>query len=66
LEWRAIRDLIKTKRASTVMPFRFDQTEIPGLFSIDGYLSIETRSAKEVAKLILERLAVNEGINKSD
>lgn len=61
LEWRAIRDLIKRRRASAVMLFRFDQTEIPGLLSIDGYVSIETRPAKEVAELILERLALNAG-----
>jgi TIR domain len=66
LEWRAIRDLIKRRRASAVMPFRFDQTEIAGLFSIDGYVSIETRSAKEVAELILERLALNAGNQARD
>ncbi len=33
LEWRAIRDLIKNRRPDDVMLFRFDQTEIPGVFS---------------------------------
>ena len=49
LEWRAIRDLIKMREVSTVMPFRFDDTEIPGLFSIDGYIWIGDRPAQEVA-----------------
>ena len=57
LEWRAIRDLIKRRQASIVMPFRFDNTEIPGLFSTDGYVSIGDRTPHDIAKLILERLA---------
>src|SRR5688572_29682392 len=38
LEWRAIRDLIKQRLDDAVMPLRFDNTEIPGFFSIDGYI----------------------------
>jgi hypothetical protein len=60
LEWRAIRDLIKKKQASAIMPFRFDETHIPGLFSIDGYIPICDRQPGEVAKLILERLKAND------
>ena len=56
LEWRAIRDLIKKKRHEQIMPFRFDQTEINGLFSIDGYISAEKMAPEEAADLILERL----------
>lgn len=59
LEWRAIRDLIKKKQASDVMLFRFDATEVVGLFSIDGYISVEERPVKEIAALIVERLALN-------
>jgi hypothetical protein len=55
LEWRAIRDLIKRRQASSVMPLRFDATEIPGLFSTDGYLWIGDRSAEDIADRILER-----------
>jgi catecholate siderophore receptor len=43
LEWRVVRDLIKQKKSSTVMPIRFDETHIPGLFSIDGYVSAAGR-----------------------
>ena len=57
LEWRAIRELIKQKQDSAIMPFRFDETEIPGLFSFDGYISLLERSPEEVADLILQRLA---------
>lgn len=61
LEWRAIRDLIKKRQTSTVMPLRSDNTEIPGLFSIDGYVWIDGRSPQEIANLILQRLQVNAG-----
>ena len=56
LEWRAIRDLIKQRQAESVMPLRFDMTEIPGLFSIDGYVWIGERPAEEIANVILQRL----------
>ena len=61
LEWRAIRDLIKRRENSTVMPLRFDNTEIPGLFSIDGYVWIDNRFPQEIADLILQRYQINMG-----
>lgn len=59
LEWRAIRDVIKRRRESDIMPLRFDMTEIPGLFSIDGYVWIGEREPEDVAQRILERLGRN-------
>jgi len=56
LEWRAIKDLIKRRDVSTIMPLRFDGTEVPGLFSTDGYVSIGSRPPKAIADLILRRL----------
>ena len=61
LEWRAIRDLIKRRQASTVMPLRFDDTAIPGLFSTDGYVWIGGRSPQEIVDLILQRMGINAG-----
>jgi hypothetical protein len=61
LEWRAVRDLIKRRQPSTVMPLRFDTTEIPGLFSIDGYVWIHDRKPDVVASLILERFHLGNG-----
>lgn len=55
LEWRAIRDLIKKGQKANVMPFRFDNTEIPGLFSTDGYVAVGARTPEQVADLILQR-----------
>jgi len=59
LEWRAVRDLIKKKETAAIMPMRFDNTSIPGLFSIDGYIDIANRDMNEVAQLILQRLEIN-------
>ena len=42
-----------------IMPLRFDNTHIPGLFSIDGYISLTDKSPKEIAKLIAQRLEFN-------
>jgi len=59
LEWRAVRELIKTKAGYAVMPVRFDDTHIPGLLSIDGYISTKRREPEQIADLILERLRAN-------
>ncbi|MHC4696035.1 MAG: TIR domain-containing protein [Planctomycetota bacterium] len=61
LEWRAILDLIKKRQISAVMLLRFDNTEIPGLFSTAGSAWIGDRQPEEVADLILERMRVNAG-----
>jgi TIR domain len=59
LEWRSLRDLIKKSRGSAIMPFRFDNTDIQGLFSIDGYVEIGSRTPLEIANCILERMHLN-------
>lgn len=56
LEWRAVRDLIKKRQSGAVMPLRFDDTEIPGLFSIDGYIDLRSRTPDETVQLIHRRL----------
>lgn len=56
LEWRAIRDIIKRRKESTVMPVRFDNTDIPGLFSNAGYIWVGDREPETIADLILQRL----------
>jgi hypothetical protein len=61
LEWRALRDLIKRRQAHSVMHLRFDNTEIPGLFSTDGYIWIGDRSPADIANRILERWRFNAG-----
>jgi len=56
LEWRAIRDLIKSKRDNQVMFVKFDDKKIEGLFSIDGYIDATYHSEKAIARFILERI----------
>src|ERR1041385_2125541 len=46
LEWRAIRDLIKSKKDSSIMLIRLDEANVSGVFSIDGYISVEGRAPR--------------------
>lgn len=64
LEWRAVRDLLKRRRTAEIMPVRFDDTHIPGLFSIDGYLDVRDRDPEDVAELISQRLELNRKANE--
>lgn len=59
VEWRAIQELIKRGEAPTVMLLRFDDAEIPGQYSTDGYVSIGDRTDRQISDLILERLRIN-------
>ena len=65
LEWRVIRDLIKQKKDDDIMPMRFDNTHISGLFDIDGYMDLNDHEPKEVAELILQRLTFNKRLSPS-
>lgn len=58
LEWRAIRDIIKHGRDDKVMLLKFDNTSIPGLFSIDGYLDVSDKPPTDTADAILSRLGM--------
>jgi len=55
LEWRAVRDIIKSKENERIMFIRFDDSQIEGVFSIDGYIDANQFSESEIAKFILER-----------
>jgi hypothetical protein len=56
LEWRSIRDRIKKRDRQHLMFLRLDNAEIPGLFSIDGYIDIRDLPDSEVASDIMTRL----------
>lgn len=60
LEWRVIRDLVKRRQDNSIMLLRLDDSEIPGLLSIDGYMSIDDRSSEDVAAQILQRMGMPE------
>lgn len=59
LEWRAVRDLLKQKKTAEIMLVRLDNTDIPGLFSIDGYINAKDHEPAELADLIVQRLRLN-------
>lgn len=56
LEWRSVKDLIKSKKDEKIMFVKFDHAEIDGLFSIDGYIDANRFKETDVANFILERL----------
>ncbi len=60
LEWRAIRTIIKNRNDHALMFMRFDNADISGLMSIDGYVDLEEYTPVEAAKLIAERVRLNE------
>jgi len=60
LEWRAIRDLIKSKKDHQLMFVRFDDSPIEGVFSIDGYIDARVHSPEKIAQFIIQRVAINE------
>ncbi|MCO8161095.1 TIR domain-containing protein [Pseudomonas sp. 21LCFQ010] len=55
LEWRAVREIIKSKDYDKVMLIRFDDEKIDGIFSTDGYVDARKHSEKAIARFILER-----------
>jgi len=63
LEWRAVRDIIKSKEGDRVMFVRFDDAKIDGVFSIDGYIDANQFSEEEVSNFILERVELVCGAN---
>lgn len=60
LEWRAIREIIKTRNDSGIMLFRFDDADVKGIFSIDGYIDLRQISPDQAALYILERVQLHE------
>jgi hypothetical protein len=61
LEWRAIRDIIKSKANERIMFVRFDNAQVDGVFSIDGYIDGNRNKTRQVAKFILERVKLLSG-----
>jgi hypothetical protein len=55
LEWRAIRDLVKKRKADEIMFVRLDNAPVSGTFSIDGYLDAQNRAPAEIAVSISKR-----------
>lgn len=60
LEWRAIREIIKNRSDQSIMFMRFDESSVQGLFSLDGYVDLTELTPVEAARLIVERVRLNE------
>lgn len=59
LEWRAVRDIIKFRDDNKLMLIRFDNEEIDGVFSIDGYIDANKFPEEKIAQFILERVQLS-------
>jgi len=57
LEWRAVRDIIKSREDERVLLVRFDDANIEGVFSIDGYIDGGSYTSKQVADFIVARIS---------
>jgi tetratricopeptide (TPR) repeat protein len=64
MEWDAIFDLLKQRREGEVMLGRFDHATVEGLYSDAGFIELDNKTSELAVKLILERLALNEGKSK--
>src|SRR5256714_14645724 len=65
LEWRAIFSIIKEDGSEQILLSRFDHIDGKGLFGLAGFIELDNKTPEDFAKLILERLAINEGLPKS-
>lgn len=57
IEWRIVRDILKSKQGHRIMLVKFDDAHVEGLLSIDGYIDGRKYSEIEIARLVLERYA---------
>jgi hypothetical protein len=64
IEWRAIRNLLNSDRADSVMLIRLDAGEIPGLLPTNGWTDAGNLTPTAVADLILSRLQAMGEIEK--
>ena len=60
LEWLATHNLLQQRRREEVMLCRFGHAQVDGLFGGAGFVELDDKSPEQFAKLILERLALNE------
>jgi hypothetical protein len=57
IEWRAIRDIMKSRQDERVMLVRTDGASVDGILSIDGYVDLRETTDAELVTLVLERLS---------
>ncbi|OYW74057.1 MAG: hypothetical protein B7Z37_19280 [Verrucomicrobia bacterium 12-59-8] len=59
-EWVHIYSLLTQDDGHRVMPSRFNHATVPGLSAASGFIELDDKTPEQFAKLILERLALNE------
>ena len=63
-EWTAIYSGLSRQDAARVMLTRFEHAEVSGLFEAAAFVELDEKTPEQMAALILERLALNEGRRK--
>ena len=63
-EWVHIYGLLTKAEGHRVMPSRFDRANADGLSDAAGFIELDQKTPEQFAQLILERLALNEGLPK--
>ena len=61
LEWRAIFSIIKEGGGKQILLSRYQHTDGKGLHGLAGFIELDHKTPEQFVKLILERLALNEG-----
>jgi len=60
-EWVHIYGLLTKSEGKRVMPTRFEYAEVEGLSEAAAFIELDDKTPEDLAALILERLAINEG-----
>lgn len=60
IEFRVVREIIKSKNDAMVMYVRHDDGKVPDVLSTDGYIDALTHTPAEVAGLIMERVKLKQ------
>jgi tetratricopeptide (TPR) repeat protein len=60
-EWVHIYGLLTKSEGKRVMPTRFEHANADGLSPAAGFIELDDKTPDDLARLILERLALNEG-----
>ncbi|OAI16147.1 MULTISPECIES: TIR domain-containing protein [Methylomonas] len=63
-EWLHIYSLLTKADGHRVMPSRFDYADADGLSDAAGFIELDPKTPDQFATLILQRLALNEGLSK--
>ncbi|HEY0348506.1 MAG TPA: hypothetical protein VGC60_10185, partial [Pyrinomonadaceae bacterium] len=64
-EWMAIHAQLTKRQGSHIMLTRFDRAHVDGLFDAAAFVELDDKTPGQAARLILQRLAINEGKPKN-